>query len=236
MKVAGSFESQGYRILRHLSQDRMPLRDILRIEKMMFQQLDFKIDLPTPLTFLEGLGTRYWSSSPDTRLVAAASPAERQQAQRWLLANFLVELALFDVEVEYLHAPVVLAAGVLSITLLAMGDPIVEATYETAVESPPSYAMLVEDLTSYCQDIGLVHAQLRDCEEALLGLWARCERGIGPFVACYEQLCTRYSRQLGAVGGVGAVHLRDGLGNFLHSALEEFNGFHGRPVGVHLLE
>jgi hypothetical protein len=126
--------------------------------------------IPTPLTFLHGLGLR---------LEEGASTTE---ASRWLsCALFLLELALFDPSVQYEHPHAVLAAGALSAALRTCGAP-----------SERRQALL-EDLSIYCPSLPQMSEAVATVEEELLMLWlqtSRNENGMGEF---YSRLEAKFS-------------------------------------------
>jgi len=222
------------RVLNHLSQGHESLEKILQTEAKMLSQLGFVTGIPTPLTFLRGLGLRFAGSSQGK---------QRSGAAYWKLASFLLELALYDPELEYRYPHSVLAAGALGAALLSAGAESADASTlppESVVsehkflleeELDDVHETLLEDLASYCPDVhsSNLRKQVRDCEKDLLLMWKNCMGGVGPWVEFYTHLNGKHAPHMApAPGDASTVNLFPspllGFSNML--VLEKRRGLH----------
>lgn len=196
LAVADDFPPEYWqRLLTHLGQGREQLPDIFRAEAVMLRDLGFMVGVPTPLTFLRGLGMRLHGEGA----VSARSDL------RMGVARMLTELMLYNVDLQYLYSPVVRAGAAFGAALLAGGPDSPEATLE---DLSALHLQLVEDLASYSGSVDCA-SELRLCEIDLLLLWRDCERGTSPWAGCFRNLAQRYSRPRGSPShgfpGAGAV-------------------------------
>lgn len=134
----------------HLSQQKIPFKNILAEELCILNQLEFEVGTPTVWSFLETLSTR---------LHDFHAPESSQS-----LAKFLIQLSLFHASCHYGYPHVVLAASAL---LLALKT--------TRATGATSNAVL-EDLAVHCPD-ALVNGSLMQCVFALHHLWIRSLSG-----------------------------------------------------------
>lgn len=160
----------------------------------MLRDLGFLVGIPTPLTFLRGLGLRLQGEG----VVSARSDILMG------VARMLMELMLYNVDLQYLYSPVVRAGAAFGAALLAGGPDGPEATFEDLDEL---HMQLVEDISSYCTEE--CAEELRLCEVNLLLLWRDCERGTSPWANCFRNIAQRYSRPRSSPShgfpGAGAV-------------------------------
>jgi hypothetical protein len=156
------------RLLAHLCHGRLSTAAILKAECDMFCGLGFVVGTPTPVTFLREFAM----------LLDEAGTDNNQALQ---LALFLLELALFEPEVQYHQPHVILAAGALSAALRALDAP--SAQRET----------LVGDLPIYCPDLHSIEDAVLDCEESLLKHWVMCSRGSITWGQFYAHLENKFS-------------------------------------------
>jgi hypothetical protein len=175
MKLASSTNfppGNWQRVVAHLCQGRLHLPSILKAEREVLSSLGFVVGVPTPLTFLHGLGLR---------LEEAASTTE---ASQWLSsALFLLELALFEPRVQYSYPHAVLAAAALSAALHACGAPV------------ERHQALLEDLSAYCPHVPHLDEAVAACEEELITLWlqsSKSENNLGDF---YTRLEAKFSHR-----------------------------------------
>lgn len=170
-------------VLMHLAQGRMTVPGVLEAEALMLRQLQFVVGVPTPLTFLHGLGMRHMCSM---RGGMARSPAA---ALRLELARLLLDLALLDPSTEYRFSPLILAGCALGVALMTVGNDIIPTFEEDqdANDVQPDlkaeHETLLDDMASY--SVGIVHAEVmvRDCEQTLLEIW---QEALQPSSRLYE--------------------------------------------------
>jgi len=205
MKMAGSqeFPSGGWQhVLSHLCHGRVSMEQIFLTEYEVLSSLGFIVGVPTPATFLNELSFHLEDFLPDEATSAARVP---------VLALFLLELALFEPELQYGHPYAVLAAGAFSAALRAIVVPKL-ADDEDAMDHDPAMwlrEMLVEDLGTFCPDLRQRAAELiLGCERRLLDLWlARaggrggCERD-----AFYPKLEAKFAARQAFPGDDGALN------------------------------
>lgn len=183
------------RLLDHVSQGAEPISEILKSEYEMLRALEFKIGYPSTLCFLRGMAMRI------------STPPVSPSGEIWLgTSRMLIELALYDVGLQYNHHPVVIASAALSAALVAGAGP--SGSNASLDELRTQRARVLEDMSSYCADVGL-SLQFAACERQLLMLWRDCLLGTSPWTQCYSQLCIRYARPRAApsigLGGAAAV-------------------------------
>mmetsp|Transcript_22198 Transcript_22198/g.49115 ORF Transcript_22198/g.49115 Transcript_22198/m.49115 type:complete len:339 (-) Transcript_22198:123-1139(-) len=143
---------QWQQLVQHLSRGHISLQAVLHMELYVLTRLHFAVGIPTALTFLRELTLRLPENEVDVD--------EDQLAREQGLALFLLELALFDPEVQYRHPHAVLAAGALHAAKRALGTG--TAIPDRLLEDLSAYGLLASD--------GLVAC----CAEELLVLWRKC--------------------------------------------------------------
>lgn len=147
-------ENAWKRYLEHLCQGRIAISEILLAEAELLTRLGYTVGVPTPLDFLRGL-----------LVIRRGHPLV---AQLLSLGTFLLELALFDMELEYGYEHTLLAAGALSAAFRALG-----------LRSPTTE--IAEQLLSYWPvsmraDAEIAKELVLKCEQALLVMWLRCSQ------------------------------------------------------------
>eukprot|EP00930_Biecheleria_cincta_P038764 TRINITY_DN26639_c0_g2_i2.p1 TRINITY_DN26639_c0_g2~~TRINITY_DN26639_c0_g2_i2.p1 ORF type:complete len:524 (+),score=63.74 TRINITY_DN26639_c0_g2_i2:105-1676(+) len=228
------------RLLDHVSHGQEPISEIMKAEYEMLRTLEFKIGHPNTLCFLRGMAIRI------------SRPPVSPSGEIWLgTSRMLIELALYDVGLQYNHHPVVIASAALSAALFAGAGP--SGSNASFDELRTQRARVLEDMSSYCVDAGL-SSQFAACERQLLTLWRDCLRGTSPWTQCYSKLSIRYARPRAApscgLGGAAAVVAGSGaptlsperalaLLDFLeqHANVSVASGkrsssLHGQPCGV----
>jgi hypothetical protein len=223
------------RVLLHLSQGREHLPTILKAEAAMLRRLDFIVGVPTPLTFLTGLGMRFamaFEEQPPDGRPGQSTPAAVLQLG---LAHMLVEMALYDTELQYSYSPAILGSSALGAAMLVLG-PLEVATatgmeVEAAVEPRQAagsladgavefaalrqmHEILLNDLASYCPGICGLDVVVRECERRLLEFWRQCSGpdADGLTAECFGNLRQRHARSRrnaqAAGGGTALLTLR----------------------------
>jgi len=154
------------RVLRHMSQGRVPMLDILRFECHVLSRLQYVVGLPTPFTFLKSLATRL-------------QPEEK--APQWrCLATFLLELVLMEPEIQHGFPHAYLAAGALAAAFRVLAAP------------PERREELLEDVALWPVPGESGDELLAVCEEELLQLWIRCKACLVEFYPVFCLLEARY--------------------------------------------
>eukprot|EP00927_Polykrikos_kofoidii_P032043 TRINITY_DN27411_c0_g1_i1.p1 TRINITY_DN27411_c0_g1~~TRINITY_DN27411_c0_g1_i1.p1 ORF type:complete len:350 (+),score=52.13 TRINITY_DN27411_c0_g1_i1:24-1052(+) len=165
----------------HLCQGQTSIEDILRVETEMLSRLGFVMGVPTPFSFLRTLSVRLRGDANAARLVGFAS--------------FLLELALFEPELEYGGRPhSLLAAAALSGAFRAL-----DMHDEGREELLADVAAFLPDWADDCSK-GSVHGRAREqileCELELLQLWRRSAEGAGPCSGVlYATLQAKYAHE-----------------------------------------
>jgi len=180
MKITSSMEfpaDHWQHLLTHLCQGRVSLAAILRTELDVLSRLGFVVGVPTPLAFLRGLSIR---------LRAA------EEAPKWqYLAGFLLELTLFDADLEYTYSHVILAAAALG------------ASYRAFAAPAERHQDLLEDLSTYLPDTRRSsEVDLFACQEEILTLWVQCSAGAHEWVDFFRPLQAKLNRRLNNFGGL----------------------------------
>jgi len=181
MKLATNQFPHGYwqRILVHLGQGRESLQAILRTEMQILSRLNFVVNVPTPMTFLASLGLRF-------------------QRELYVLgvATFLIELALFNVTLQYTYPASVLAAGAIGASLFA--HP------RGPEQTEHMHGQLFEDILGFSTDSHhTMRATLQDCEYGIMTHWMECHHA-----RTHRHLHTRHER---AVPDLEYLNPEDGL-------------------------
>jgi len=125
------------------------IQAILQTEMQMLSALHYVVDVPTPLTFLGLLGSRL-----------------HDEAHVVGVATFLVELALFDVALQYAFPACVLAAGAIGVSLFV--HP------RRPDETFLLRAQLFEDILGFSAGSDLGMRDLRSCEFRIARYWTDC--------------------------------------------------------------
>jgi hypothetical protein len=172
------------RVLDHLCHGRLSLAAILQTELEVLEQLDWVVGVPTPVTFLRELSIRLRGGSFGETTVPATAPGAASADRCSSLALFLLELALFEPNLEYGFHHTVLAAGALS------------ASLRTLDAEAELHEILLEDLATYCPDVTHLEEQVHAAEEALLEHWAGCASGFSQWGEFYVHLETKFSSQV----------------------------------------
>jgi len=177
------------RILLLLNRGRKLLPDILKAETKILTRLNFEVGVPTSLSFLEGLAVRL--TKPD------GSFGDKQAALRAGLARLLLEMALYDPNLQYGYPPAILAAGALGVSQFAVGPADMENRPEEShrfdefawLES--EHDALLDDLSSYCPWTPERDTTLRRCQQQLLDTWQELNCCSGPH-SCFYHLTAQY--------------------------------------------
>mmetsp|Transcript_116381 Transcript_116381/g.361587 ORF Transcript_116381/g.361587 Transcript_116381/m.361587 type:complete len:543 (-) Transcript_116381:24-1652(-) len=157
------------RVLDHLCQGRLSVAAILQTEFEVLSKLGFVVGVPTPVTFLRELSLH------------ARGVPEGMDAERLLqLALFLLELALFEPDIQYGYPHSILAIGALSAALHTLEAP------------SEQQEALLEDVAVYCPEVCQSQDLVLDCEEHLLLLWLACSSGTSSHAEFYLQLETKF--------------------------------------------
>jgi hypothetical protein len=171
MKLASENEypdGHWQRVLAHLCHGRLSLAAILKTECDVLCRLGFVVGIPTPVTFLREFAMRLDEVGTDS-------------TKALQLALFLLELALFEPEVQYAQPHVILAAGAMSAALRVLDAP------------PVQREALVEDLPIYCPGLHSMEDAVLHCEESLLSHWLICSTGSSVWGQFYIQLENKFS-------------------------------------------
>jgi hypothetical protein len=174
------------RVLVHLGQGREKLPDIFRAEADVLRQVGFNVWVPTALTFLRGLGLRLCHLLGDRhKQDDRPGPMSDSAASQLAFGRFFIDLALYDVYLQYSFPLSVLAAAALGAAQLATGSWSMEV-----------HEILLEDLASYCPDLPNSRCLAEECEQRLLEMWRDCAVGTSRWTNCYRHLCERHSRPM----------------------------------------
>lgn len=219
------------RVLLHLSQGREQLPTILNAEAAMLRRLNFIVGVPTPLTFLTGLGMRFAMAFEEKPLDGRPGQSTPAAVLQLGLAHMLVELALYDTELEYSYSPAILGSSALGAAMLVLGPLEVTGMEVEAVEPRQAAAArggdgavefaalrqmhetLLNDLASYCPGICGLDVVVRECERRLLEFWRQCSGpDAGRMAGCFGNLRQRHARSRrnaqAAGGGTALLTLR----------------------------
>lgn len=188
------------RLLEHVSQGHEPLSEILKAEYEILRALEFKVGRPNPFCFLRGMAIRI------------STPPVSSADAMWLgTSRMLIELALYDIGLQYNHDPLAIAAAALTSALVAGAGP--SGFNASLDELRTQRTRVLGDMSSYCRDVGLSW-QFAACERELLTLWRDCLQGTSPWTRCYYQLSVRYARPRNApstgLGGAAAIVIGNG--------------------------
>eukprot|EP00930_Biecheleria_cincta_P103717 TRINITY_DN9577_c0_g1_i1.p1 TRINITY_DN9577_c0_g1~~TRINITY_DN9577_c0_g1_i1.p1 ORF type:complete len:423 (+),score=81.91 TRINITY_DN9577_c0_g1_i1:138-1406(+) len=159
------FRDEWQTILLRLSRGQTPLSDILKAEAKILTRLNFEVGVPTTLGFLEGLAMRL--TRPD------GSFEDKQTALRVGLARLLLEIALYDVRLQYGYLPAILAAGALGVSLFAVGptQPAENHRFDECARLQSEHDALLDDLSSYCPWTPERETSLQHCQQQFLETW-----------------------------------------------------------------
>jgi len=198
----------------------------------MLRQLGFALYIPTVLTFLSGLSLRFVGKPRrESPTLEDGRPA---------LARLLAELALYDVELQYRYAPVILAGAAIATAILCCGPvPTYEAVEGEADGSATNHsalevqhALLLEDLASYCPGTCCLDGVVRNAELDILHFWLEVSQSAGPLGQHYEHLRQRHARHWHVQQG----GLRNAAARQLEAAspIDGLNRFHALYQNYHL--
>lgn len=247
MKLAGAEAgpaaqpAQRAQILVHLAQGRETMKSILETEAALLSTLGFRAGVVTPTSLLRSLAYQFLGGvralaveNCPTSSCSHVKRVEEGVAAWGDLASFLVELAMYDAELEYRYAPAVLATAALGAALLCLGSSQLFAPQVCAACPLPEFnrecteglhGMLLAELDGG----GLEQPEaagelLKRCEGDLLDVWAECSAGSSPWTECYARLCGKYARLTQVADGQGgAAAALDGLARF--------GDLYGHPAG-----
>jgi hypothetical protein len=205
-----------HEILERLGQGQVSLQDILKTEAEMFVQTGYFVKVTTTMTFLKDMVHHIRGGF--LKLLGGFNHLES-------ISSFLVDLALFDVDLAYRYPKPVLAAAALGCALLCVGAKAVGARGlgdggEAACVSPGTskgdsdakegerelttglHEVIVSFLVNRCPEqvdnFGTPYeTRLRECQNSLLQFWRECERSSSYLSVCYEHLCGKYARTFG---------------------------------------
>jgi len=140
-------------LLGHLFRQQAQLAEIFATERKVLRALDFAVTAPSVLDFLDVL------SAPLTAPPMAGGRPMVEAAVYRNLANFLLQLSLFNVTVHYGHAHVILAASAVYVALC------------TLQASPVAILNVLGDVLVACPDMKDIPDQVASCAFELHGLW-----------------------------------------------------------------
>lgn len=135
-------------ILAHLCHGQVSFTDILHAEYEVLKALDFKVSTPSALDFLDILSTPL--SSPSESLDACVPRS---------LADFLLQLSLFNISIHYQYPHAILAAAALHVALVTLGA------------SPELIQSLMAGVASTGLDMQFAMVRIVECAYQLHGLW-----------------------------------------------------------------
>jgi len=141
-------------LLGHLFRQQANLAEIFATERQVLRVLDFAVTAPSVLDFLDVL-----SSPLAAPPVAGGKPMVVASVYR-SLANFLLQLSLFNVTVHYGHPHVILAASAVYVALCTL-----QASPFAALRN------LLGDVSVACPDMKDIADQVATCTFELHGLW-----------------------------------------------------------------
>eukprot|EP00419_Tripos_fusus_P008976 CAMPEP_0172662810 /NCGR_PEP_ID=MMETSP1074-20121228/5560_1 /TAXON_ID=2916 /ORGANISM="Ceratium fusus, Strain PA161109" /LENGTH=451 /DNA_ID=CAMNT_0013478745 /DNA_START=42 /DNA_END=1398 /DNA_ORIENTATION=- len=176
------------RVLARLSQGRLLLSGVFEAEAAMLRQLGFVLFIPTVLTFLSGLSLRFVGKPQDPMETpmqdGRPGPSTPGMALHVVLARLLAELVLYDAELQYRHAPAILAGATLGTALLCCGPIASHETVAAEADNPDSdgstleaqHGLLLQDLASYCPGTCGLDGMVRTAELDILHFWLECSQ------------------------------------------------------------
>jgi len=133
--------------LSYMCHKQIPIEEILSTEHQVLRVLQFNVTVPTALEFLDILSAPLLSPEADS------SPPR-------CLANFLVQLSLFDVELHYRYPHAILAASAIYVALACLKA------------SSVILRAILDDVAIACStDVADVPGVVASCSEQLLILW-----------------------------------------------------------------
>eukprot|EP00747_Dinoflagellata_sp_TGD_P169073 gnl/TRDRNA2_/TRDRNA2_197030_c0_seq1.p1 gnl/TRDRNA2_/TRDRNA2_197030_c0~~gnl/TRDRNA2_/TRDRNA2_197030_c0_seq1.p1 ORF type:complete len:746 (+),score=100.80 gnl/TRDRNA2_/TRDRNA2_197030_c0_seq1:1-2238(+) len=149
-------------LLLHLCRRQVPFEEILAMEHRVLQTLQFEVTVPSALDFLDAL------SAP---LTEVGEPADSSPS--WCLANFLLQLSLFNAQLHYRHPHAILAASSIYVALCSL-----QAT-------PALVHALLQDVAAVCPEVPDVQSSIAACALDLHGLWLEFAATQGNRVPCW---------------------------------------------------
>jgi hypothetical protein len=154
-------------VVTHLGRDQVPFDAVICAELQMLRQLRFQVGTPTAKDFLEALTARLGGDR-----VASACIC---------LAEFLLQLSLYDASLHYRHPHTILAASVLALALYTFRAP------------QSAYTALLEDLALHCPELQNHQHLMVTCSCAVYLLWVQSVSG-GEQSSFAQHLCKKFSR------------------------------------------
>jgi len=212
-------------VLEHLAQRQVTLTEIHRLEFEVLSTLRCNVAGVPPTRLLRLITTRFCDALVRLHLM------DEMLVRLWkLLADFLLEIAVYSTVLQYQWAPVVLAAGALGVALFTLEAETVSTQSRQAV----LHSALHADLAEVWQRTS-VDATLRSCEAALLNHWVSCAQGESTWTKPYQYLCSKYAqRGLPAMlesvvpaGARDAAAIDDVMMPGLVQCVRNFERFHG---------
>lgn len=187
LDTASEFPQEHWqRVVTHLCHGRLSIASILQTEFEVLSKLGFVVGVPTPVIFVRELALHQ-------RELAPAEDCERAVQ----LALLLLELALYEPELQYCRPHAVLAAAALGAAVHTLGAP------------AEQHEALLEDLAVYCPGLDWAEDAILDCEEDLLELWLACSSGASEWSGYYAPLAAKFGRR--ARHNVAANLPREGI-------------------------
>mmetsp|Transcript_25527 Transcript_25527/g.48284 ORF Transcript_25527/g.48284 Transcript_25527/m.48284 type:complete len:606 (+) Transcript_25527:138-1955(+) len=147
-------------LLVHLCRRQVQFEDILMMEHQVLRTLQFRVSATSPLDFLDALCVPLLAGEP-----AEGSPGR-------CLANFLLQLSLFNAPLHYRRAHAILAAAALYVALC------------TLQMAPALVVALLKDVTMTCSEIMDVCNQVGACAAELHAMWIDFASVQGTKVPC----------------------------------------------------
>jgi len=172
-------------VLEHLAQRQVTLADIHRLEFEVLSALRCNVAGVHPMRLLRLTTSRFCDALVRLHLM------DESQVRLWkLLADFLLEIAVYSTVLQYQWAPVVLAAGALGVALFTLETETASTQSRQAVLHSALHADLAEVWQRTSAD-----ATLRSCEAALLRHWVSCAQGESAWTKPYQYLCSKYAHR-----------------------------------------
>jgi len=210
-------------VLEHLAQRQVTLAEIHRLEFEVLSALNCNVAGVPPTRLLWLMTRRFCDALVRLQLM------DELLVRLWkMMADFLLEIAVYSTVLQYQWAPVVLAAGALGVALFTLEAETASTQSRQAVLHKALDADLAEVWQRRSAD-----ATLRSCEAALLGHWVSCAQGEGAWTKPYQYLCSKYAHRglpamLDSVAGVrDAAAIDDVMMPGLVQCVRNFERFHG---------
>jgi len=148
-------------LLLHLCRRQVNFEEVLEMEHRVLRTLQFSgLCAPTPLDFIDAFCTP----------LAYGEPIESSMPR--CIANFVVQLSLFNAALHYRYPHAILAAGGVYVALCSLHMP------------PVVHQTLLHDIVAICPEIPDVPARVAACASDLHGLWVEFANTQGNRVPC----------------------------------------------------